>query len=357
MKILYDGWPLIYRPDSPAALHLLGILTASQPDIEPHLALPGEPPAWLPEGVSRHIHAVADRPRLRLAWEQRLLPDLLRQTGAVLLHATSPNPPLFARVRSLVSPAGFEQVPAGRSFWERLRLAAAQGGMSNLGGLFWPDDLPPPQADIPVHRLPPLAYPTPGDERTADDASLDGLDLPEGYVLYHGPSSEAALRRLLSAWSWAAAPLGDIYPLVAVGLDRASSQRLLALSVESGLGDSVRSLPGVSPESLGRIYQRSAALFHPAEEPPWGGPVRLALAHGRPVVSAESARTSALVGPAAYLVNGEDSRLLGAALITVLVEEGVAGGLEEAGKQRAAAWSLEAFGRELSKAYYRMVER
>jgi len=357
MKILYDGWPLVYKPNSPSALHLLGILSALPPDVEPLLALPGEPPPWLPPIGTRHIHQAENTPRQRLTWEQRTVPALLRQTGAALLHATSSSLPLFAPGQSLVSPANFEERSSEQGFWERLRMAAAQGGTRSLGGWLWPDDLPSPGTDRRTFRLPPFAYPLRADELAANEEHSDRPDLPEGYVLYHGPSGEADLRSLLNAWSWAAASVGDVYPLVAIGLEAARGERLLALAEEFGLGETVRSLPALSPTAISHVYQRSAALFHPAEEPPWGGPVRLALAHGKPVVSAESARTSALVGPAAYLVRGDESRLLGAALITVLLEEKMAEQLAQAGGQRAAAWSPEAFGQELAKTYKRVIER
>jgi glycosyltransferase involved in cell wall biosynthesis len=176
-------------------------------------------------------------------------------------------------------------------------------------------------------------------------------------VLYHGPSEEMVLRRLLNAWSWVAGPLGEAYPLLAVGLGEAGRERLAALAAENGLGETMRSLPGLPPQALGAIYRRSSALLHPLEEPPWGGPARLALASGTPVVSIESERMDALVGPAAYLVDAGDRRALGAAIVTILVEEGVARQLANAGRQRAATWSLKAFADGLAQAYREIMNR
>jgi glycosyltransferase involved in cell wall biosynthesis len=183
------------------------------------------------------------------------------------------------------------------------------------------------------------------------------LDLPEAYVLYHGSPHERVLRDLLSAWSWIADPLGESYPLLAIGLGEAGRDRLASLADEYGLGDTVRSLPGLPPQALGVIYRRSAALLHPLMDPPWGGPVRLALASGVPVVSFESEPMSALVGPAAYLVKAGDTRLLGAALITVLVEEGVSQKLAQAGRQRAGTWSPSAFADGLAQAYESILKK
>jgi hypothetical protein len=61
--------------------------------------------------------------------------------------------------------------------------------------------------------------------------------------------------------------------------------------------------------------------------------------------------TSAIVGPAAYLVHGEDLRAIGAAIITVIVEDQVAGQLSEAASFRASGWDRAAFTERLGVIY------
>jgi glycosyltransferase involved in cell wall biosynthesis len=190
-----------------------------------------------------------------------------------------------------------------------------------------------------------------------NEKQWEALDLPEAYVIYHGPPDESALRTLLDAWSWVADPLGDAYPLLAIGLGEAGRERLMGLSSEYGLGETVRSLPALPTSALGLIYRRGAALFQPLEDPPWGGPVRLALASGMPVVSFESELMSAMVGPAAYLVKAGDTRGIGAALITILVEEEVSGKLAQAARRRVSTWSLPAFSGGLAQAYQDILEK
>ncbi len=63
------------------------------------------------------------------------------------------------------------------------------------------------------------------------------------------------------------------------------------------------------------------------------------------------ALSDALVGPAAYLVALDHPRELGAALLTVIVEEEVASQLSAAALRRAAGWQTEAFRQELGEAY------
>jgi glycosyltransferase involved in cell wall biosynthesis len=358
-SILYDGWPLIYQPDSPEAQHLMAILSCHLDGIQALLALPAGPPAWLAVEAHTHVLPVPDSPRDRLAWEQRTLPGLRQRLGAALLHLTSPNPPLFGPAVNVVSPSAFVKDLQGGGFTSRLRQAVSQGGMARIKGVFWPNDLPPPLGTSPLYCLPPVVPPGfQGLGSSMEDVQqADALDLPEAYVIYHGPSEERALRRLLDAWSWVADPLGEAYPLLAIGLGEAGRERLAGLVTESSLGETIRSLPMLPPRALRLIYRRSAALFHPLIDPPWGGPVRLALASGTPVVSFESEPMSALVGPAAYLVKPGDARLLGAALITVLVEEGVAQKLAQAGRQRVEAWSLPAFATGLAQAYQDILKK
>lgn len=323
------------------------------------LALPGEPPAWLPPVADSRVLFTANTPRDRLLWEQRILPQLRREWRATLLHLTSPNPPLFGPAVNVVSPCGFSEIQRGGGFSSRLRQAVSQGGMARLAGLFWPDDLPDPKGMGPVYRLPPAIPPIFLEPNSMPDSGrlAESLELPEAYVLYHGPAEETALRRLLSAWSWVAGSVGEAYPLLAVGLDEGGRERLAVLAAGYELGETVQALPWMPPQTLGIVYQRSAALLHPGAESPWGGPVRLAMASGKPVVSRVSEQMDALVGPAAYLVKGDDTRALGAALITVLVEEEIAERLSEAGRQRAEGWSLEAFAQGLSAAYLDIISK
>jgi glycosyltransferase involved in cell wall biosynthesis len=139
--------------------------------------------------------------------------------------------------------------------------------------------------------------------------------------------------------------------LIALGLDAAGRDRLSSLAFEMELSETIRSLPAVDIDELAAVYRRSRVLFHPACEPPWGGPVRNALACGLPVVSIDDDLINSLVGQAAYLVQADDTRLLGAALLTVLVEEEVAENLKGAAQQRAAGWSLPDYAQALAGVY------
>jgi len=358
IAVLLDGWPLIHQPNSPAALHLHSLLAYNPADVEAILALPGEPPEWLAVGALYQVplspqdgETTPDTPGGRLRWEQRTLPAIARKCRVDLIHLTGIRPPLFSNIPCLTSPA--ESLTGWRTsgFLSRVREAMGAGGRSRLAGVLWPSDLPPPFKDIPLYQVPPVV-PPPFWEALAPQASdWSALDLPDTYILFHGPQDEGALRRVLEAWSWAAGAVGDIYPLVLLDLAESGQARLRELATEYGVANTVRGLAPMALNMLASVYLQCAAIFHPMEITPWAGAVRLGLACAKPVVTAESYFADALVGPAAYLRPMDDVRGLGAALITVIVEEDLAASLQEAARQRAAAWRPDSFREGLKRAY------
>jgi glycosyltransferase involved in cell wall biosynthesis len=362
MNILYDGWSISYHPDSPAALHLLTLLACCSPEVQPFVALPAAASPWLPAHATAHIQPCTDTPRDHLRWEQRILPQIASQVDAQLLHLVAPSPPLFGRSIAVVSPAETSQgARAGgpQVFFDRLRDSASQGGMTRLRALLWPEDIPvllngliPPRSGIEVLTLPPVVH---SEFLQPGFVDLSEFDLPDGYVLYHRQGREVALRRLFDIWSWAAGSIGDYFPLVMLGLDGTERNGVDGLAREYGLEGSVRSLPSLSPGQVAAVYRGCSALLHPGPVTPWGDPLRLALACKLPVVAAEHPLADALVGPAAYLVPAGDPRALGAALITVLVEEELAGRLSQAARRRADAWKMDRFPGKLEETYRQLL--
>jgi glycosyltransferase involved in cell wall biosynthesis len=224
--------------------------------------------------------------------------------------------------------------------------------------------LPAPEGNLPLVRLPRLTHPAflPVN-RSADPALLAGLELPESYLLYQGPLQPLDVRRLLNAWSWAAPAIGEYYPLAIAGVDQSLKSTLLTAIGNARCESTVLLLPTLSVAGLAALYRGCSALIHPTTDSPWEGAISLAMACHKPVVALATPWSDALVGPAGYLVEaGEEqstSRLLGAGLITVIVEEKVAESLAEQAAQRAAAWSSDEqtgrFTRHLAEVYSSLV--
>jgi glycosyltransferase involved in cell wall biosynthesis len=160
---------------------------------------------------------------------------------------------------------------------------------------------------------------------------------------------------LLESWTWAAAAIGELYPLVFLGLDEADKARVDAELPKYHLEEYAQLLPRAHPSHLPAIYQRAAALVQPGPLAAWGEPVRHALACGRPVVAFKDAESEALIGPAGYLVEPGDLRAFGAAVITVVVDDKVRSDLESAAQKRSARWEASAFQSSLAELYSQKV--
>lgn len=356
LRILYDGWPLARQPDSPAALHLLAILAHLPETVEPVLALPEQAPPWAPAAVEHHVAPAGETPGDRLRWEQRTLPELAGRLAADLLHLTRETPSLMHGEKTVVSPAGYGPPGRARQGWRgRLRGALAAGGMARARAVFWPDDIPPPATLPRAVRLPPVVHPGFEAREHFFPPDIPGIELPGSYVLYHGPQDTATLRRGLEAWTWPANPIGEAYPLVMIGLGKAARGEVQRLVERLDLRGTVMVLPPVPPGWIPALYQAAAAVFHPAEESPWGGALRHGLACGKPVVSLATARNVRLVGPAAYLAEARDTRRLGAEIIGVVVKEPLAKRLQEAALERSRGWNAAGWGEALARGYERVL--
>jgi glycosyltransferase involved in cell wall biosynthesis len=164
-----------------------------------------------------------------------------------------------------------------------------------------------------------------------------------------------SIRRALEAWTWVASPLGESYPLVLLGLSEKNQHEAEVLADSLRVLDTIVALPPIRPGWVASLYRRAAVVFHPAEISPWGGSIHHALACGKPIVAAETARTSAMVGPAAILVASSDTRRLGASVIGVVVKEALTTQLEKAAQERASSWVDVDWGTRLMEAYQQVL--
>ncbi len=350
-RVLHDGWPLLHAPASAAAWHLRTLLALAPADIELILALPADKPI---DGIVENVRIVRAAEDDRGAWEQGTLPRLAEEHGASWIHTTNLAASLFGKTPTLVSPTSSEsERESGRGVRGRLAAAQGWGGLARAA-ILWPEDTPVPKLPGTIRKLPPVAHPAFVPRPAAAPSSLSlptDLGLPEEYLLYHGASDEQTLLRLLESWTWAAASIGELYPLVMLGLDQRTKEFLGKRLPEFHVEDSVQILAEVALEYFPALYQNSAAVVHAGEPAPWGGALRHALACGKAVVAHQEPLTEAIVGSAAYLVAPEDLRSFGAATITVVVDEKARESLEDTAQQRSDHWDAAAFTAGLSKIY------
>jgi glycosyltransferase involved in cell wall biosynthesis len=106
-----------------------------------------------------------------------------------------------------------------------------------------------------------------------------------------------------------------------------------------GIGATVRALD-VPDEAWPAVFRGASALLHGGRRRNTAA-LRWALASGLPVAAASTPITDSVLGPAGFLVPDGNSRSLGAACLTMLVEDEVAGSLRARGLERAASYRTE----------------
>lgn len=328
-NLLHDGWVFVHAPNSPAALYLYGTLGGA-------LALPAAlPPDLLPTMPQTYIQHTASR----LQWEQFTLPQIARQNRLTRIHLLEANPPLLGNAEVWVTPTGAEGVLVPpRDAASRWRAALAAGAAFKVTRTLWARDLPPPPASAHLWELPPN-FGQPKSQPSPES-------LPESFVLCHlPPNALYPLELALAAWTWVAPSVGELYPLVLPGLTEMQRAHLNTLLVAMDINLNTVIVPPILPlPVLAGLYGQCAAVLHPLPAAPWGCPLTYALATARPIAAIEHPHTESRVGAAAYLVPNGDARALGAALLTLLVEDSVAESLRAAASDRAARWgTVETF--------------
>ncbi len=275
-------------------------------------------------------------PWARLRFEQIDLPRAAHAAAADVLFIPYASAPLSSRVP--VVALGWEDRPTGGpGAVERVRWSLARAGMRGAAAAIVFADQPPPAAEgIHFVTLPPSVgtgfRPVPSPD---DQAVRSRLGLPEAYVLCLAPP-EIRLDLLLAAWSWVDGSVGDSVPLVVVGLPSPASRFFPSRVKEMDVAGSVRILEGPELPDLPSLFRGAQAYLDAGGSTAQA--LRWALACGLPVAAMESTRSAAILGDAAYLAAADDSRALGAACLTLLVEPDVAGPLRQKGLVRAAAF-------------------
>ncbi len=258
------------------------------------------------------------------------------EAGADVLFIVESIAPLVATL-PIATMLGRRQVRP-TSLSQRIQMAAGRAGLRGASILLTLDDLPPiGPATRSVRILPAFVGPTFTHQPVKTDGDrLHMLGLTTGYCLAFGGSLDE-LKVLLAAWSWVAGALGDEYPLVIVGGGGVSAELVHASAASADAGESVRWIERVSADVLPALFRGADAFLH-AGPTSTGQELRWALACGVPIAGVETPETTAVVGEAGYLVPSFDTRGLGAACLTEIVDTDVAEKLRERGLVRARAY-------------------
>jgi len=279
----------------------------------------------LPPGVRSWPVGPIRRGWERLRYDQITLPRAVAQAGAELLLTFSDGIPLKARMPIAAVPP-IDPRASASGILEILRAAAGRAGLRGANTILIAADLA--GTTHSGRRYPPFVSPP----FLRPEVESAGAERQQ--VLCYDTNPED-IRTALAAWTWVDGSLGDTYPLQFLSWDPQVEELIATTAAEFDVADSVRTRPPT--KLLSQLYRRAAAVLS-VRLVAWGQPFRWALASGVPVVGFESPSANSILGDAGYLVPDGDTRALGAACLSLLVQDELAESLRVRGRRRAAAY-------------------
>jgi hypothetical protein len=261
----------------------------------------------------------------RLRYDQITLPRAAALVDAELLLIFSEGAPLKARMPIAAVPP-IDLRPSAAGILEMLRTAAGRAGLRGASSILIAADLA--GAAYSGRGYPPFVS-SPFWKPEGESAGAERQQ-----VLCYDTNPED-IRRALAAWTWVDGSLGDTYPLQFLSWDPQVEQLVATVAAEFNVAESVMTR---APTKLHSQLYHEAAVFLSVRPQAWGQPFRWAMASGVPVAAFESQSANSILGDAGYLVPDGDTRGLGAACLSLLVQDELAESLRVKGRSRAAAY-------------------
>ena len=321
-----------------------------------------------PRVRARLTRLPTDRPPVRIAWEQTILPIELLRERADLLHALGFVSPIAWRGRTVVTvyDLSFLRFPEVYNRANRLYL-----------GTFTPPSLRRADRVITIsedarrdvielcgvapERV--TAILLAADERFCPSAPAEveafraQHGLPERFVLYQGTlQPRKNVETLVRAYALLRNQGSDDHCLVLAGPRGWQYEPIFELIRELGLEGSV-TFPGFVPDDELPLWYSSATVFaFPSRYEGFGLPLLEAMACGTPVVSSNASSLPEVVGDAGLLVDPADVEGLCSALRRLLEDGTLRQALSSAGQARAQTFSWRRTASETVRVYREVLE-
>jgi len=167
------------------------------------------------------------------------------------------------------------------------------------------------------------------------------LALPTGpYVLYVGSlEPRKNLARLLQAWNQVQARCPDLQ-LVIAGLNKGASQVFSAVHI-GRIPPRVMFTGYVEDVDLPALYSGAVVLVYPSLYEGFGLPPAEAMACGTPIITSDRTALPEVVGPAAVLIDPENSDSIAAAIHRVVNSDSLRAELRAEGLTRARRFNWD----------------
>jgi glycosyltransferase involved in cell wall biosynthesis len=198
--------------------------------------------------------------------------------------------------------------------------------------------------------------PAPRFKRICDQERLAAVrrqhDLPERFVLYVGTiEPRKNLVRLLEAFASLRDRHRDGWTLILVGQRGWNDQAVFAAAERLALGNSIRFLGYVSPETLIALYNLASVAAFPSIYEGFGLPVVEAMVCGVPVVTTSKGSLGEVAGDAAEIVDPTDVESIAAGLERLMSDPVRHAELRERGLARSARFSWVEAARQTREVY------
>jgi glycosyltransferase involved in cell wall biosynthesis len=380
MHIAFNGW--FWDQPYTGSGQYLRQLVAALPQIAPNLKLTLIVPDRITSdnGIAPGIEIVTARAPLggqvgKVLFEQQSFPDAAGKIGADIAHVPYWAAPLSSTIPLVVTihdviPLSMPvyQSGLGAKLYFSLVTASAKGvahiitdSEFSRGEIVEQIGFPQEYITAIPLAVDPALHPRIGAER--DPQIREKYDLPEQYAVYIGGYDvRKNLRALLSAYTYVGPPAGEEYPLVLGG--RIPSQwgtpRFPDLPAEIerlGIGEYIRWIGPVEEADKPGVYRMARAAIFPSRYEGFGlGPLE-AMACGTPTIAADASSIPEVVGDGAYLVDPDDSRKMGGAIIATLIQDDLRESLRNLGLARATNFSWQRTARETLAVYQQVIAR
>ena len=282
-----------------------------------------------PQGLAVHAIPPPSTALAGLAFEFHGAARLAASLGGDVLYSLEESAPWSSPI-PVVATAEFPR-PARQGLGSRFEAALRRASLGGAAAMLQAEDLPQRTDIRRVQHVPPLVS-----GRFHPAGPEDASSRSDDYVLAW-VEGRLGLKRVLAAWSWVDASLGDSVRLRLLCPTAIWAETARREAEGLGIGESVECVGFDEEPDVAGIHRRARVLLH-AGDVSTPQIFRWALASGVPLAAESSAVAAAVAGTAAYLVPPSDTRALGAAVLTLLVEESVAGALRERGLERAQAY-------------------
>jgi glycosyltransferase involved in cell wall biosynthesis len=315
----------------------------------------------------------AGGPRLALnktAWMQLVLPGELRRKRIDVCHFTNYVAPLRMPCPSVVTihdmtlwlyPEyhGRKRLLAMRSLIPLVaRRASAIVTISESAKRDIIEILRVPEQKVHVIYEAPAGHFRPLADRPALELVRRDHDLPERFILHVGTlEPRKNLVRLLEAFALVRQRGAERCALVLVGQRGWKDEAIFAAAERLALGDDVRFLGYVSPETLVALYNLATVAAFPSLYEGFGLPVVESMSCGTPVVTTTRGSLGEVAGDAAEFVDPSDVESIAEGLWRVLDSPAHQDELREKGFRRAGSFSWAEAAAQTRGVYTRVLGR